>query len=322
MEYVPPINGNLADPDRSYVNANPGASVEGSIPAAEAIEHPLREIVNVIEEAGLTPDGGDLTQLHAAIVAIITANAPTSVVNRGVEGMTIANNGSDATNDLDIGTGSALADDFSTTITLAAGLTKRLDATFTAGNNGGGLDTGTKANSTTYHIFAIKNPTTSAVDVLFSASLSPTMPSGFTKKRRIGSIRTTSGGAWQTFAQRNNQFLLVSPAIDINATQGTTAALYSVPSPAGIKTEIILSLSAQNGNNNFITVTDPDFNITGIPSVTAPPHPTFGDGLSTTAPGGTERVFTNTSSQVRINAAAASTALKGSLLGWIDDRRI
>lgn len=74
MEYVPPINGNLADPDRSYVNANPGASVEGSIPAAESIEHTIREIVNVIEEAGLTPDGGDLTQLYQAIGALIALN--------------------------------------------------------------------------------------------------------------------------------------------------------------------------------------------------------------------------------------------------------
>lgn len=73
MEYVPPINGNLADPDRPYVNANPGASVKGSIPPAESIEHPMREILNVIEEAGLTPDGGDLTQLYDAIQALIAA---------------------------------------------------------------------------------------------------------------------------------------------------------------------------------------------------------------------------------------------------------
>lgn len=73
MEYVPPINGDTGDPDRSYINANPGAGQQGSIPAAEAIEHPIREIVNVIEEAGLTPDGGDLTQLYLAIVAIIAA---------------------------------------------------------------------------------------------------------------------------------------------------------------------------------------------------------------------------------------------------------
>lgn len=321
MEYVPPINGNLSDPDRSYINANPGASVEGSIPAAEAIEHPIREIVNVIEEAGITPDGGDLTQLHAAIVAIVNSAVPAATYS-GIEGLTISNNSGDATNDIDTAAGSALSDDKATIITLASAITKRLDANFTAGNAQGGLDTGSKANSTTYHVFAIKNPTTSAVDVLFSTSLSPSMPSGFTKKRRIGSIRTNGSGAILAFAQRGDQFLYTTPTIDVNATQGTTATLYTLPSPAGLKVEVILSLSAQNGNNNFITVTDPDFNITGVPAVATAPHATFGDGLSTTAPAGTERVFTNTSSQVRINAAAASTALKGSLLGWIDERRI
>ena len=73
MEYVPPINGNIADPDRPYVDANPGASIEGSIPPAAAVEHPMREILNVIVSAGITPDDADLAQLYQAIVALIAA---------------------------------------------------------------------------------------------------------------------------------------------------------------------------------------------------------------------------------------------------------
>jgi len=72
MYYVPPINGNQADPDRPYINANPSTSTEGSIPPAEAIEHPMREIVAAIVLAGLTPDDGDLTQLGQAIQALAT----------------------------------------------------------------------------------------------------------------------------------------------------------------------------------------------------------------------------------------------------------
>lgn len=70
MEYVPPINGNLSDPDRAYINANPGLGVEGSIPPGAAFEHVQREIINAIEAAGLTPNGADLTQLTQAIVAL------------------------------------------------------------------------------------------------------------------------------------------------------------------------------------------------------------------------------------------------------------
>ncbi len=60
MKYIPPQGG---APDDAYVNHNINEGVEGSIPLAEAFEHPQREIVNAIIAAGMTPDGNDLTQL-------------------------------------------------------------------------------------------------------------------------------------------------------------------------------------------------------------------------------------------------------------------
>ena len=67
MKYTPPIGGAANDP---YVDANPATGVEGSPVPAAAIEHPQREIANVITAAGLTPDVGDLTQLYQAIQRI------------------------------------------------------------------------------------------------------------------------------------------------------------------------------------------------------------------------------------------------------------
>lgn len=67
MKYQPPTNGDLTNADRAYVNANPGAGVEGSYPAAAAIEHPQREILRVITDAGLVPDAADLQQLSKAL---------------------------------------------------------------------------------------------------------------------------------------------------------------------------------------------------------------------------------------------------------------
>lgn len=72
MQYVPPLNGDQANPLRPYINANPAAGQQGSIPPAEAWEHPIREIVNAIEQAGLNASGGDLTQLWQAIQAAIS----------------------------------------------------------------------------------------------------------------------------------------------------------------------------------------------------------------------------------------------------------
>ncbi len=64
MEYVPPIGGDPGDP---YVDADPGAGVEGSRVSAAAIEGPMREMHNAIEASGQTPDPGDYTQLAQAL---------------------------------------------------------------------------------------------------------------------------------------------------------------------------------------------------------------------------------------------------------------
>jgi hypothetical protein len=73
MKYVPPIGGAEGD---SYVDANPASGVQGSPVPAAAIEHAMREVVEVITAAGLTPDEEDLTQLRQAIAAMIAAGVP------------------------------------------------------------------------------------------------------------------------------------------------------------------------------------------------------------------------------------------------------
>ncbi len=73
MKYVPPIGGAA---DAPYVDGNPTAGIKGSPVAAAAIEHPMREIMAVITEAGLTPDEENLGQLKAAIDALIAGATP------------------------------------------------------------------------------------------------------------------------------------------------------------------------------------------------------------------------------------------------------
>ena len=99
--------------------------------------------------------------------------------------ITIANNSTDANNDIDFSSGNFVFSDFSGQAYVSA-MTKRLDANWVAGNNQGGLDTGTKQVNTPYYGYAIYNPTTLVADIIFSANpTSPTLPGGFTKYRRI-----------------------------------------------------------------------------------------------------------------------------------------
>jgi len=69
MEYKAPLNE--VDPNASYVDMNAETGEEGSDVPAAAIEHPQREIVNVIVAAGLVPSDADLTQLDQAIDILI-----------------------------------------------------------------------------------------------------------------------------------------------------------------------------------------------------------------------------------------------------------
>lgn len=76
MQYVPPVGGAADDP---HVTGNRVTGVEGTEVPGEAIEHPQREIVHVIKQAGLKPSGTVLTQLHQAILAL-SPGVPASTI--------------------------------------------------------------------------------------------------------------------------------------------------------------------------------------------------------------------------------------------------
>ena len=95
--------------------------------------------------------------------------------------MKTSNNASDQINDIDVQDGECRDSTNTVDIVLPSGMTKRLDAFWSAGTGQGGLDqTGALVNQS-YHIFVIKNVNTTQVDVLFSPSAtSPLLPTGFT----------------------------------------------------------------------------------------------------------------------------------------------
>jgi hypothetical protein len=65
VKYVPPYG--VDDADAPYVNGDPTIGQEGSIPPAEAFEHPMRELIAVIEKSGFTPSDDDLEQLAESV---------------------------------------------------------------------------------------------------------------------------------------------------------------------------------------------------------------------------------------------------------------
>lgn len=68
-----------------------------------------------------------------------------------------------------------------------------------------GLDTGAEANDTWYSVWVISHPTTLNQAALLSVSAtSPTMPSGYTLKRRVGWVRNNASGDLLRFMNAAN----------------------------------------------------------------------------------------------------------------------
>ncbi len=72
MDYTPPLGS--IDPNAPYSDGNIALGLKGSRPPAKSWNDIYAELLNVIDVAGLTRDGDDLTQLAAAIQMLANFN--------------------------------------------------------------------------------------------------------------------------------------------------------------------------------------------------------------------------------------------------------
>jgi hypothetical protein len=142
------------------------------------------------------------------------------VLPKHLAGFTLANDASFPASNIDIDVGSACSDDNTTMMVLASPFIKNCTSAWAAGSgaSSGALDTGSLAASTWYHVYLIERTDTYVVDVLISTSAtSPTMPSGYTKKRRIGSFKTNASAQILLFTQYGDMFTWVNVINEVNA---------------------------------------------------------------------------------------------------------
>ncbi len=248
-------------------------------------------------------------------------------------GLTLKNDDTDPTNSIDILSGSAAEEGVTTPaiITLASPLSKSVATNWVAGgvpgSPVGGLDTGSVSNAT-YHVFLIKNSSSGAVDALFSLSpTSPTMPTGFNRHRRIGSIMRV-GGNNRGFIQHGDEFLWRSNGaiVDVSVTNPGTAAINrTVSVPSGIEVEAYIRIDTANTSSGGLFTTYVSYlglSDDGINPVTQTLTGS-GNGSGRTQENAAEiRVRTNFTSQVRVRHgySDANCALSMTAYGWRDTR--
>ena len=180
-------------------------------------------------------------------------------------------------------------------------------------------------------MYLIRRPDTGVVDVLISTSASsPTMPTNYTLKRRIGSMKTNGSAQWTLFVQTGDYFEWDVAVADVAATNpGTAAVSRTLTVPTGVAVEAVFNGGMYNSGSSvaggvlFSALSKSD----QAAAETSSPHWNNGAYAQAAAAGArssyvTHRIWTNTSAQVRsrLSASDGNVTLYVATLGWRDLR--
>lgn len=272
-----------------------------------------------VPDAG--PGAGDMLSTNnlsdVASAESSRKNLGIPVVLQGyLSGLTLSTAGSSST--FAVAAGVAVDSSNTDFMQLAASISKTT-AAWAVGTGNGALDTGTIANSTWYHVYEIKRPDTGVVDVLLSTSASaPTMPAGYTLKRRIGSMKTNGSGQWIKFSQFGDEFLWDAPVFgDVNLGSYTNNTPIALTVPPGVRVFVkFAGVTSSATVNNEVAFASPDTTLTSADSGGS----IQGAGASAYQSFGLLRVRTDTSRQIQARSSNALTYMRLTTFGWEDLR--
>lgn len=191
-----------------------------------------------------------------------------------IKGLEFANDTVSPFTNFIISAGKATDDTGSQLLELPVGISKNLSASWSAGDGGGALDTGSVGANLWYHVFLIGNPMTGDIDVLASGSVSnPVMPSCYTLKRRIFSVLTDGSAHIVPMLQTGDYFEFVKPIIFLSHAYigGNVVNTHAVTVPIGLKVDANLNILT-NGpatGTKFVSIADPDLGAIDITNFVA-----------------------------------------------------
>lgn len=255
-----------------------------------------------------------------------------------IYGFTLSNNGTDATNDIDIASGEAASGDtVPYLIQLASGLTKRLDATWAAGTNQGmrdsALNAGAIANRT-YFLYAVAKAGGADVDIYATSATTAaaaitalnleTGGSAYIYAKYIGPI-VRNAGAILSFTQLGDEFWYKTLTQDIAATNpGATAVNASLTVPIGIQVLVHCSIALEDSSGSTIYLL-----ARATDDTDETPSSTLYDLYVLNAAGSSQKsskdkdIRCNTSGQIeyKLSGSTANTIVRIQTRGWTDLKR-
>lgn len=315
--YLPPFSDALA-------------IVKGSADATKLLRFEVDGLTTATTRVATWPDKDGTVAMTSDIIIPV----PRSYL----AGYGLANNVTDATNDLNIAVGSASDSTNTITITLASALVKGLDENWAAGTNQGMRYSGAAIGNVTYGIWAVAKANGANVDIyaypnagapsaatVLGALQAETGGADYLYVRRIGAILRESN-AIVAFSQQGDEFLRLVPVRDVNnGSLSSTAVLGTMSVPVGLKVLHIgnWGMISNVDTANAVYVSSPDVTDVAASTSAAPLGQMFVTdetvGGMVVRQGAQVTTRTNTSAQVRYRAVNSCTGLCATV-GWIDTR--
>lgn len=242
------------------------------------------------------------------------------VLRSYLAGLGTNNNGTTPNSKIDVAAGVCADDTNAQMLSLSA---TTLDCGSTGAN---GLDSGSLANSTWYHLFVIGKTDGTTALLASTALSSPTYPSGYTLKRRIGSFKTDGSAHILGYLQSGDRFLWKVPRNDQSpATVNSTAANYTISVPTGLSVVALIraigfSVGSPSPAGRSFAIYSPLQNAETVSSQASPANLVVEAGVSGNAASGNYEIVTDTSAHIAAVGQADGQQLDITTDGWIDSR--
>lgn len=282
----------------------------------------------VAPQVGFVESAADLANASLLRTGLVDYKL-TRAARGHIWGLTLANNAGTPNTVFGIAAGESASNDATTPALMVAAAFSKTTGAWAVGSGNGSLDTGSVAANTWYHVFQIMRPDTGVVDYLLSTSATaPTMPTSYTHKRRIGSIKTNASSQIIAFKQFEDVFFLGTAVTDLNGTTTNNADItVTLSVPTGVRVEPIIKFTAQNSaNNSAVYLRSPDLESgetsTDLGSLKANiGHITNGASPNRIA-SSFVRLLTNTSGQIIVRFDPLSGTTTGYIrtYGFVDTR--
>jgi len=252
-----------------------------------------------------------------------------SLPDGNLSGLRMWNSPGSPTTVVNVDPGSAKSSDGLSDIVLstnfAAGLIS--SGSWTAGSGAQKLDTGTRAANTWYHLFLIRKTSDGSAELLFSTSATaPTMPSGYAGFRLIDSILTDGSGLIIPFinviGSAGIRTMYWATAVRDATVSGATSPVstsLALSTPAGRRVMAKTNACIQSNNPCLIlSPTDTTAVTVGVAIGSYLGGVLIGSNDTSEASAAEVNVMTDTSRQVRVQAASAASTIAYSIVtvGW------